>query len=203
MKCFCLFLCGFALMAADAPRLFYSKSFPGSLPAYVAIRVEKTGAGEYKEAPDDDRPLTFELHEDEVNEIFALAEKLGRFNRVLESPLKVAFMGTKTFRFEDGGNKGEVKFNFSEDPAARALADWFERISESEQHRINLERAAKYDRLGVMKALLLYEISWDRKRLVSVEQFLPILDRIAKNDIYMHAARLRAAGLADAIRAAK
>jgi hypothetical protein len=203
MKCFCLFLCGFALMAADAPRLFYSKSFPGSLPAYVAIRVEKTGAGEYKEAPDDDRPLTFQLHEDEVNEIFALTDKLGRFNRVLESPLKVAFMGTKTFRFEDGGNKGEVKFNFSEDPAARALADWFERISESEQHRINLERAAKYDRLGVMKALLLYEISWDRKRLVSVEQFLPILDRIAKNDIYMHAARLRAAGLADAIRAAK
>ena len=203
MKCFCLLLCGFALMAADAPRLFYSKSFPGSLPAYVAIRVEKTGAGEYKEAPDDDRPLTFQLHEDEVNEIFALTEKLGRFNRVLESPLKVAFMGTKTFRFEDGGQKGEVKFNFSEDPAARALADWFERISESEQHRINLERAAKYDRLGVMKALLLYEISWDRKRLVSVEQFLPILDRIAKNDIYMHAARLRAAGLADAIRAAK
>jgi hypothetical protein len=203
MKCFCLLLCGSALTAADAPRLFYSKSFPGSLPAYVAISVEKTGAGEYKEAPDDDRPLKFQLHEDEVNEIFALAEKLGRFNRVLESPLKVAFMGTKTFRFEDGGNKGEVKFNFSEDPTARALADWFERISESEQHRINLERAAKYDRLGIMKALLLYEISWDRKRLVGVEQFLPILDRIAKNDIYMHAARLRAAGLADAIRAPK
>ena len=203
MKCFCLLLCGFALMAADAPRLFYSKSFPGSLPAYVAISVDKTGAGEYKEATDDDRPLKFQLHEDEVNEIFALTEKLGRFNRVLESPLKVAFMGTKTFRFEDGGQKGEVKFNFSEDPTARALADWFERISESEQHRINLERAAKYDRLGVMKALLLYEISWDRKRLVGVEQFLPILDRIAKNDSYMHAARLRAAALADAIRAPK
>jgi hypothetical protein len=109
----------------------------------------------------------------------------------------------KTFRYENGAQKTEVKFNFSEDPVARDLADCFEKISESAQHRINLERAAKYDKLGVMKAMLLFEQSWDRKRIVAADQFLPILDRIAKNETYMHEARLRAARMADLIRAAK
>ncbi len=199
----CLAACGAAAWGADVPRVCYSKSFPGSKPAFVAITLEKTGAGDYKEAPDDDNPLRFQLSAPETGEIFSLVEKLGYFNRPLESPLKVAFMGMKTFRFENGAEKREVKFNYSDDPDARALADWFERISESEQHLINLERAAKYDKLGVLNALLLLETSWDKKRLVAPGQFLPMLDRIAKNETYMHTARLRAAAIADAIRANK
>ena len=191
------------LGAADVPRIVYSKSFPGSVPAYIAITVDQSGAGEYKDAPDDESPLKFHIKESEIKEIFDLTDKLDRFKRSLESPLKVAFMGMKTFRLENGAEKTEVKFNFSEDPAARDLADCFEKISESAQHRINLERAAKYDKLGVMKALLLFESSWDRKRVVAPEQFLPILDRIAKNESYLHEARLRAARMADTIRAAK
>jgi len=112
-------------------------------------------------------------------------------------------MGMKTFRFEAGPEKQEVKFNYSEDPDAQALLDWFERISESEEHVINLERTVKYDKLGVNEALLLLQISYERKRLVAPQQFLPLLDRVVKNDSYMHMARERAAGLAEAIRAAK
>jgi hypothetical protein len=110
-------------------------------------------------------------------------------------------MGMKTFRFDGVTEKHEVKFNYSEDVDARALADWFERIIETEQHLINQERAAKYDKLGVNKALLQLQMSFDRKRLVAPQQLLPMLDRIAKNDTYMHMARERAAGMADAIRA--
>ena len=40
----------------------------------------------------------------------------------------------------------------------------------------------------------------DRKRLVGLEQFLPMLDRIAKNETYMHTARMKAAEMAAAIR---
>ncbi len=203
MKLVWLLVFGCAACAADSPRLFYSKSFPGSVPAYVAVTLDKRGAGAFQEAPEDDNPLKFQLAQAEADQIFGLAEKLERFKRPLESPLKVAFMGTKTFRFENGAEKSEVKFNFSDDPAARELADWFERITESELHRINLERAAKYDKLGVLKALLLLETAFERKRLVGHAQFLPLLDRIAKNETYMHAARVRAAGMADVIRAAK
>jgi len=189
--------------AADVPRLYFSKSFPASTPAYVAINVDKTGAGDYREEENDDRPVRFQLSQPEVAAMFDLAASLGYFDHPLESPLKVAFMGNKTFRFVDGARKNEVKFNFSEDPAAQALADSFERISESEQLFTNLEVSAKYDRLGVMQALLLLESAYDRKRVVDAAQYLPLLDRIAKNESYMHQARLRAASLADEFRAPK
>jgi hypothetical protein len=192
-----------AAFAADVPRLSYTKSFPGSVPPWVGITVEKSGAGEYKEAADDDNPIRFQLSGAEAGEIFSLVDKLGNFNRPLESSLKVAFMGTKTFRLENGAEKHEAKFNFSEDPDARLLADWFERITESEQHLINLERAVKYDKLGVVKALLLLQMSMDRKRLVGLQQYLPLLDRVVKNETYMHTARVRAAAIAEAIRATK
>ena len=191
------------LLAADGPRLSYSKSFPGSSPAYVEIVVEHNGEASYKEAPDDDQPLKFQLPESEIAQIFGLADKLGHFGHPLEAPLKVAFMGMKTFRFENGAEKKEVKFNYSEDTDAQALLDCFERIAETEQNLINLERAAKYDKLGVNRALLLVQSAYDHKRLVAPQQLLPILDRIAKNDSYMHMDRERAAGLGDAIRASK
>jgi hypothetical protein len=186
-----------------APRLIYTKTFPGSVPAYVAIQLDRDGKCEYKDAPDDDRPLKFQLTEADVNAIFALAEKLDHLNRPLESPLKVAFMGMKTFRFEDGAEKNEVKFNFSEDLDAKQLADWFERINESEQLLFVLERAAKYDKLGVNKAILQLEAAIDRKRVIAPEQMLPLLDRVSKNEGYMNMARQRAAAIAEAIRFGK
>jgi len=189
--------------AADPPRLFFSKTFPGSTPAYVEISIDRNGNAVYKEAADDDQPLKFQIAESDTDAIFGLADKLGHFNHPLESPLKVAFMGMKTFRFEAGAEKQEVKFNYSEDLDAAALLDWFERISETEQHVINLARVVKYDKLGVNEALLLVQISLEHKRLVAPQQLLPLLDRVVKNDSYMHMARERAAAVAEAIRTAK
>ena len=75
----------------------------------------------------------------------------------------------------------------------RLLQDWFERITETQRLHFDLERTAKFDRLGVNKTLLQIESAFDRKRLVGVDRFLPLLDRVAKNDSYLHMARERAA----------
>ena len=186
---------------ADAARVIYTKEFRGSTPAWVSIVLERGGEGVYKEAPNDEYPIKFKLRDPETDEIFKLIERLDHLSRPLESNLKVAFMGMKTFRFEDGPTRNEVKFNYSLDENARALADWFERIIESEQHLIQLERTVKYDKLGVNDSLLRLQISYDRKRLVAAEQYLPLLDRVVKNDTYLHMARERAAAIADSIRA--
>ena len=113
-----------SLVAQDAQRFFYSKSFPGSAPAYVQVTLEKNGEAVYKESPDDELPLTFKLSEAETAEVFRLVEKLDYFKHPLESGLKVAFLGTKTFRLENGAEKREVQFNYSEDPNAGLLWDW-------------------------------------------------------------------------------
>jgi hypothetical protein len=195
-----IWLAAATLARADTPRIEYSKYFKGSVPEFVAITLNKSGEVVYKEALDDDRPIRFQIPEEQVAEAFSLAARLDHFSRPLESPLKVAHMGIKTFRFEDGAIKSEVKFNYSDDADARQLADWFERITETEQNFISLERAVKFDKLGVNQALLLLQITYEKKRLVSPEQFLALLDRVAKNESFMHMSRERAASLADAFR---
>jgi hypothetical protein len=205
IACVLLLFAASATWGSEVPRVSFVKVFPGSVPDYIGIVVDRTGAGEYREAEDEDDPVRFQLGEAEAAEIFALVDSLENFRQPLESvrAKKVAFMGTKTFRLENGGEKNEVKFNFTENLAARSLVDWFERIALSEQHLISLERAARFDKLGVLKALLLLEASMDRKRLVALEQYLPLLDRIAGNQTYMHTARARATGIAEAIRASR
>jgi hypothetical protein len=183
-----------------APRLFYSKYFKGSVPEYVAITVERDGQVTYQEAKDDDNPIHIQLDTAAAQELFDLADKLDHFRHPLESGLKIANLGTKTFRFEDGAEHHEIQFNYSEDVNAQALLDRFERISETEQHFANLDRTAHFEKLGVNDVLLQMQASWERNRLVAPEQFLPLLDRIAKNESYLHISRELAAAIAEAIR---
>ena len=200
MKWSLILLFASLLHAGDGPRLVYIRSFPGSAPAYLQVNLDKAGNAEYREAEDDDLPIKYQLAPADTQAVFDIAQKLDYFKHPLESPIKVAFMGMKTFRYENGDQKSEAKFNFSEDPNARDLQDWFEKMAESAQHRIDLDRAAKYDKLGVVKALMLLESAMERKRLVGLDQYLPTLDRIAKNETYMHTARVRAAEISEAIR---
>ena len=183
-----------------APQLFYSKYFKGSVPEYVAITVEQDGQVTYQEAKEDDNPIKIQLDRASTRQMFDLAEKLGRFQRPVESGLKIANLGLKTFRFQDGAEHHEIQFNYSQDVNAQTLLDLFERITETEQHFANLDRTAHFEKLGVNDVLLQMQISWDRNRLVDPEQFLPLLDRIAKNESYLHISRERAAAIADAIR---
>jgi hypothetical protein len=191
-------LVGLLPLAAE-PALFFSKKFPGSKPEYFEVRLSQAGRAEYREAPDED-PLIMKLTPEETEPYFALAKKLDYFKRQVESGLPVARMGDKIMRWTDGDEKAEVKFNYSQDQDAEALHDLFERIGESGQAYYQLERTVKYDRMGVNQSILQLEAMWDKKRLVGVAQYLPLLDRVVKNDAYLNMARERAAKLADVFR---
>lgn len=183
-----------------APELFYSKYFKGSTPEYVSITVERDGAVTYQEAKEDDNPIKVQLDRVYVGQMFDLAGKLDHFQHPLESGLKIANLGQKTFRFTDGAEHHEEQFNYSEDPNAQALLDRFECITETERHYEDLDRTVHFDKLGVDEVLLGMQVSWDHNRLVGLDQFLPLLDRIAKNESYLHIDRERAAAMAEAIR---
>ncbi|HEY3836778.1 MAG TPA: hypothetical protein VGL72_09410 [Bryobacteraceae bacterium] len=196
-----LALCAAAALAEDPlPKVVFTKSFPGSVPAWYSITVDQSGAAEYREDPKDENPVRFHMGEADTAQIFSLADKLDHFKRKLEAGLKVARMGDKTLHWEKGADSSETTFNFTEDLDGRTITDWFERISETERHLIDLERVVKYDKLGVNEALLQLEITLDRKRLIAPEQFLPMLDRVVKNESFMHLARQRAAEIASQIR---
>ena len=186
--------------AADVPRISYTKIFVGSDPAYMAATIDQNGAVTYRETKDEE-PEVFQMEPDAVKAIFDLADKLDHFKKPLESGLKVAKTGDKTFRWENGVEASEAKFNYSLDENAKTLQDWFERISESERALMLLRRNIRYDKLGVNDAVLRIDAAWSQKRLVGREQFLPLLDRVAKNETFINLARERAARLATTMRA--
>jgi hypothetical protein len=200
MKFWIAFALGGVLAAADLPKVTYSKSFPGSVPAYVEIEVASNGKAVYRETPNDPNPINYQMPEEDTKAIFELCDKLDHFKHPLDANLKIAFMGKKTFRYQNGAEKSETTFNYSQDEDAKALLDRFEKVSETQSLYFDLERTIRFDKLGVNKSLLQLETALDKKRLIGPERFLPLLDRIAKNETYMHMARERAAALADFFR---
>jgi hypothetical protein len=197
-----------ALLLASAPavcaqpqgHLFFIKSFPRSVPAYFEVDLKATGEATYRESPEEADPLKFVLRPEETASIFSLAQELDYSAAPARNERKVAFTGDKTIRFEDSaGARRETKFIHTEDPHAKDLVVWFERIAETERHLIELERTAQFDRLGVNKTLLLFQASYDKGRIVAGDQFLPILKKIASGSKYVHIARARAASLVQSI----
>jgi hypothetical protein len=185
-------------------KLTFIKQFPGSVPDYYSVWVTGEGQAEYAMAPDDADPLRFKLSEATTGEIFQLVERLNRFeNAQLETRRKVAAMGKKTFRYEAAGRRNETTFNYSENPDAMALVALFEKISATQQHLINLERLARFDRLGIMKELNQVEAALDRNELIEAAQFIPVLEEIAGNSSYLHIAQLRARSMLQRIRPEK
>ena len=187
--------------AEEVPRITFSKSFPGSQPAFFLITVERTGAASYNESEDPDNAEKLQIEPSATNDIFRMADRLDHFRKPLESGLKIANMGMKTLRWEDGGQSSETKFNYSTNEDAKVLADRFEAIAVCAQTLLELRRSLRHDRLGVNAAVLKVQDLWDAKRLVATADFLPVLDQIANNEVYIHMARERAAEIADAIRA--
>lgn len=183
---------------AAPAKLTFTKSFPASLPPYTYVSVDRTGSAEYKESPTDDQSLKIHLEESTTAALFALADRLGNFKSPLESGLKVANTGKKTFRYEnESGDKSEQTFNYSLDPAAQELWDKFENIASSERAYLDLEGKMRYDKLGVNDALAEIESLWNHKQLAAPEQFVPLFNRISSHESYMHLVRDRAARLKD------
>lgn len=185
-----------ALLADGVPRLTYTKAFPGSKPAFVRLALQKTGAIEYSETPNDDQPVRASMQPDQAAAMFNLAAQLGNFKSPLESGLKVANTGKKIFRYADGkGGSSEATFNYSTNPIAQQLLEKFEEIAASERAYLDLDRTVHFDKLGVNDALAEIESLWLRKQLAAPSQFITLLTRVATHGSFMHLARDRAARL--------
>jgi hypothetical protein len=77
----------------------------------------------------------------------------------------------------------------------------FEGLARQQQDFDELQRAAKFDRLGVNDALMQFESDMDHRVLPEPERLLPLLDQIAADSHFLEIARARARALAERIRA--
>jgi hypothetical protein len=192
-----------ARSAGEPATVTYRKVFKTSYPEFVEIKISELGSATYdiRQLDEQPSPQPFEISRALVDRVFQLAAQLHDFNGVnLDVHRRIANLGEKTFRYEKGGEAHEVTFNYTLDGTANQLLDIFEGLGRQQVDMDNLQRAMRYDRLGVNDALLRLEGDYNNKLIPAPERLLPTLDQLASDEKYLDMARQRARGLASRIR---
>ena len=192
-----------AVGASPGASVTYRRVFKGSSPEFIEVKVIDQGKCTFdiRQLDDDADPEAFEVGPAVQKQIFDLAAQLKNFAiPSLDIQKKIANLGQKTFRYENGSETHETSFNYTLNPTASQLMQIFEGLARQQQDLVLLQRQAKFDRLGVNDALLQFETDMDHRVLPEPERMLPILDQIAADSHYLEIARTRARALAERIR---
>jgi hypothetical protein len=190
--------------AAVGAKLTFRRVFKSSSPEFIEISVREDSddaSFEIRQLDDDAGATKFQVSPALRAKMFALAQQLNRFQaQDLDVHRKIANLGEKTFRWEQGSETHEVKFNYTLNSTASQLLQIFEGLARQQELLMLLERRMKYDRLGINDALLQFETELNRKLLPEPERALPTLDQIAGDARFVEIGRQRARNLAERIR---
>jgi hypothetical protein len=181
----------------------YQKIFKGSTPEYIEITIHSDGSGSYdiRQLEDQANPQTLTVSQSLTTRIFQLATQLHDFGGLsLDVQRRIAYLGQKTLRYEAGGEKHEVTYNYTLNADATQLQQLFEGLGREEMDLQDLQRTMRYDRLGVADVLERIEEDLNTKTLAQPETLLPVLDELAADDRYMGIARQRARSISQSIR---
>ena len=188
---------------AGGAALTFRKVFKSSYPEFIEIKVSETGTGtfEIRQLDEEASPQTFQVSRALTQKLFGLAQQLHYFEGVdLDVHRRIANLGRKTFRYENGGKTHEVSFNYTLNNGANQLLTIFENLTRQEMDLSDLQRAIKYDRLGVNKILMHVENDYNNSTLPEPESLLLTLDQIGADERILDIARQRARSLAERIR---
>lgn len=194
-----------AVSAQAAPaKLTFRRVFRSSTPEFIEISVRDdsdSATYDIRQLSDDPSASPFQVGAPLRAKMFALATQLHDFQGLdLEVHRKIAYLGEKTFRWEQGSEVHEVQFNYTLNPAAAQLLQIFEGLARQQEHFDLLTRRLRYDRLGVNDALLDLESDLNRGLLPEPQRLAPLLDQIAADEQLVQIARERARDLSDRIR---
>lgn len=198
-----LFAALVASAAGDTATVTFRKVFKQSFPEFVEIKVSENGQATYdiRQLDEQANPQPFAVSRPLVEKIFQLAAQLHHFDGPnLDIHRKIANLGEKTFRYEKGSEVHETTFNYTLDASAGQLLDLFEGLGREQIDLTNLERAMRYDRLGVNDAVVRLETDYNNKLIPEPERLLASLDQLAADEKYLDIARQKARTLAGRIR---
>lgn len=190
--------------ASTAAKLTFRRVFKESAPEFIEIVVTQDSdkaTYEIRQLDEDPEKSPFDVGSAVRAKMFDLAGQMNHFqNQDLDVHRKIANLGEKTFRWEQGSEAHEVKFNYTLNTAAAQLLQIFEGLARQQELVVLLERRMKYDRLGINDALLQFETDLNRNMLPEPQRALPALDQISGNPQFVEIARQRARTLAERIR---
>jgi hypothetical protein len=193
-----------ARAASPGAKLTFRRIFKSSTPEFIEITVREDAdqaAYEIRQLDEDPEKLPFEVGAQLRAKMFALASELNHFQGLdLDVHRKIANLGEKTFRWEQGTQAYEAKFNYTLSSPAMQLLQIFEGLARQQELLMLLERRMKYDRLGINDALLQFETDLNKKLLPEPQRALTTLDQIAGDSRFVEVGRQRARALAERIR---
>ena len=189
---------------AAGAKISFKRFFQGSSPELIEITLRDdsdTATYEIRQLDEDPGALPFEVSAALRAKIFALAGELHNFQgQDLDVHRKIANLGEKTFRWQQGSISQETKFNYTLNSAATRLLQIFEGLARQQEHFALLSRRIRYDRLGINDALLQFESDLNRGLMPEPQRLVPLLEQIASDTKFVEIARQRARTLADRLR---
>ena len=202
-----LLVLGVSNLASATPqsaKLTFRRIFPASSPEFIEITVlEDSDAATYeiRQLDEEAGAAPFVVSAPLRAKMFGYAAELHHFQGLdLDVHRKIANLGEKTFRWEQGTQKYETKFNYTLNGAATQLLQIFEGLARQQEHFVLISRRMKYDRLGINDALLQFESDLNRGLMPEPSRLVPLLDQISSDSKFVDIARQRARTLADRIR---
>jgi hypothetical protein len=197
-------MANFALATFGEPVFVYKRVFKESVPEYIEIKVPESSGNptfEIRQLDEEPGATAFEVSPALRSKIFNLVGQLNHFKGVdLDVHRKIANLGEKTFRWENGDESFEVKFNYTLNGPAVQLLQICEGLARQQELLELLQRRMKYDRLGVNDALMQFETDFNKGVFPEPQRGLPLLDQIAGDSRFVEIARQRARALAERIR---
>jgi len=198
-------LCSLPAQAGTSGTWFtYRRVFKSSVPEFIEIRIQQNSDAatcEIRQLDEDPSATPFEISPALRAKIFQLISDLQYFKGVdLDVHRKIANLGEKTFRWDDGTQSSEVKFNYTLNTSASQLLQICEGLARQQELLELLQRRMKYDRLGVNDALLQFEEALNKGELPEPQHALPLLEQIAQDNRFVEIARQRARALAERLR---
>ena len=211
LKCLCLVAGAWLLATAvsanpDHATITYRRVFKSSVPEFIEIKIIDQGKSTYdiRQLDDEADPQPFEVGSAVQKRILDLTAELKYFAvGNLDIQKKIANLGQKTFRYENGPEVHETSFNYTLNSSATQLMQIFEGLAKQQQDLALLQRQVKFDRLGVNDALMQFETDMDHRLLPEPERLLPVLDQISADSHFVEIARSRARALAERIRSSR
>jgi len=190
--------------SAAPAKVTFRRIFQGSSPEFIELCIwddGKKATYEIRQLDDDAGSAPFDVGDALRSKIFELTAQLHYFEGLdLDVHRKIANLGEKTFRWEQGGVSHETKFNYTLNSAAAQLLQIFEGLARQQEHFELISRRMRYDRLGIYDALLQFETDLNRGLLPEPQRLAPLLDQIAGDPKYVEVARERARMLAERVK---
>jgi hypothetical protein len=202
----CTSFCAAWAAPGSAAKITFRRIFQGSSPEFIEIAVREDSSAatfEIRQMDEDPGSQPFEVSDTLRAKIFALAGELNHFQgQDLDVHRKIANLGEKSFRWEQGTVTHETKFNYTLNASATQLLQIFEGLARQQEHFALLTRRMRYDRLGIYDALLQFESDLNRGLMPEPQRLVPLLDQISSDSKFVDVARQRARSLADRLRRA-